>query len=77
MGIRLPSGRLVDSCLAKLKPGEPFFVLRAQDLSAPTFVMKWASDNRKFISREKYEEAVQQAFDMQRWGNENGARNPT
>lgn len=77
MGVRLPDGELQDPCLSKIKPGEPFFVLRAQDVSAPTIVLEWAMRNREFISHAKYEEAIQCAFDMQKWGLENGARNPT
>ena len=33
---------LGDSCLAKLREGEPIFVLRSQDLSAPGLVRAWA-----------------------------------
>lgn len=42
MGKRREDGTWEDSCLEKLKPGEPFFVLRAQDRTAPILVEVWA-----------------------------------
>ena len=33
--------------VAKLKPGEPCFVLRGQDLSAPAAVRAWIEDVRR------------------------------
>lgn len=43
MGMKLPDGTWKSCCLDKLKPGEPFFVLRAQDLLAPILVDQWAA----------------------------------
>ncbi len=31
-----------DLCIGKLKPGEPYFVLRGQDVIASTLVEEWA-----------------------------------
>ncbi|MDB5607744.1 MAG: hypothetical protein JWP25_4644 [Bradyrhizobium sp.] len=33
-------------CLAKLRPGEPFFVLLGRDKQAPNAVMTWANDRQ-------------------------------
>lgn len=33
--------------LAKLRPGEPYFLLIGRDLLAPALVKKWADDNRQ------------------------------
>lgn len=53
------------NCLAKLKPGEPFFVLRAQDLSADFFVEAWAAAaERRGCDPAKVREAMQCAADM-------------
>ncbi len=52
-------------CLAKLKPGEPFFVLRGQDALAPIFVRGWAEMARQNgLSAEKFAEAMKRADAM-------------
>jgi len=38
----MDNGTIQDSCLEKVKPGEPIFVLRAQDRLAPIVVRLWA-----------------------------------
>lgn len=44
MGYRDTTGKWVDSCLDKLKPGEPFVVLRGQDILAPAALLKWCDE---------------------------------
>jgi hypothetical protein len=67
MGKRLADGTWQDSCLLKVKPEEPIFVLRAQDSSAPALVREWARRNRPTISDDKYNEALQCAVAMEHW----------
>ena len=42
MGFKREDGTFQDTCLDKVKPGEPIFVLRAQDKLAPALVRLWA-----------------------------------
>lgn len=52
--------------LAKLKPGEPFFVLRGQDKLAVAAVRQWANDAEKAgIPQAKVENARKCAWAMQ------------
>ena len=44
------------TCLAKVAPDEPIFVLRAQDTSAPSVVLEWVKQN-PHISQKRREEA--------------------
>lgn len=69
MGFRREDGTFDDACLAKVKPGEPIFVLRAQDLTAPLMVREWARANFTNISPEKYDEAMECADAMEKWPN--------
>lgn len=41
MGYRDTTGKWVDPCLAKLKPGEPFVCLRGQDDLAVATLVFW------------------------------------
>lgn len=72
----------IDSCLAKVKPGEPIFVLRGQDMLAPHFVRAWATlahreshlvtinhASGNFIPDERYREAIQKSWKMEDWPN--------
>ena len=56
MGYRDPeSGQWVETCFNKLKPGEPYFVLRAQDTLASSLVRAWASlAKANGLSEEKF-----------------------
>ena len=68
MGIKTAKGRISDGCLRKVKPGEPFFVLRGQDRLAPALVRAWASLARETgCSEEKCFEAEQLAQRMERF----------
>lgn len=60
-----------DACLSKCAPGEPIFVLRAQDSLAPHIVREWADAARMagHISGDKYEEALACANRMEAWPN--------
>lgn len=60
MGKRREDGTWEDSCLAKVKPNEPIFVLRAQDKLASTLVRRWAVQARE---QGCPEEKVQEAYD--------------
>lgn len=60
----------LDSRLGKVKPGEPIFVLRAQDLTADRFVLDWANEAHVHgLSKDKEEHARQIAYAMRRWPN--------
>lgn len=62
-----------DSCLAKVKEGEPIFVLRAQDKSAAMFVRMWSSMALQMgCPEEKVFEARALALKMDRWREANG-----
>lgn len=70
MGKRNDDGTWHDNCLEKLHPGEPFFVLRAQDQLAPRTIRAWARDARQHgLPNEKYKEALQTANEMELWPN--------
>ncbi len=43
MGIRNADGSINDRCLDNVQPGEPIFVLRAQDACAPYAIKAWAN----------------------------------
>jgi hypothetical protein len=68
MGRRNDDGTWQDSCLAKLKPGEPFFVLRAQDILASAGVRVWAARAKASGTPEhKVIEAIRTADEMEKW----------
>jgi hypothetical protein len=68
MGKRLADGTWQDSCLAKIKPEEPIFVLRAQDKLAPALVEDWADRAATHgCSAEKVAEARTTAAAMRDW----------
>lgn len=52
--------------MAKLAPGEPVFVLRGQDVSAPDAVRHWA-DMTAGIPDSKYRDALACALEMEQW----------
>lgn len=55
-------------CLAKLKPGEPYFVLRGQDTLAPDLVREWASfAAADGCPQEKLDDANRIADAMEAW----------
>ena len=57
-----------DACLAKVQPGEPIFVLRAQDMLAPAIVRKWAEEAEQHgCDAQKVAEARQCARAMDMW----------
>lgn len=77
MGKRLADGTWQDSCLAKVKPGEPFFVLRSQDQTAPYAVRTWAREARRAgMNQAKFDEAMETARAMEEWANEHGKKIP-
>jgi hypothetical protein len=54
--------------LDNLKPGEPFFVLRAQDKLSPGLIREWAVAAAQFgASAEKVREALATADAMEQW----------
>ena len=66
-----------DSCLAKLKPGEPIFVLRAQDMVAPEIVRAWAiAANSKGTPLRKTDAAMDLADEMDKWTHTHGSKVP-
>jgi hypothetical protein len=67
VGFKREDGTFDDACLEKVKPGEPIFVLRAQDMSAPDIVRAWTAANWHRISFEKAEEAMLCAAAMEAW----------
>lgn len=68
MGKRLEDGSWKDACLDKLRPGEPFFVLRAQDKFAPLLVDLWAElAGEHGCPTDKVHEAFNTADQMRSW----------
>lgn len=76
MGYKRADGTFDDACLAKVKPGEPIFVLRGQDLSAPETVRVWAHLNQVTLDSAKMDEALECADAMSRWAEEHGGKLP-
>lgn len=68
MGKRLADGTWQDSCLSNVKPGEPIFVLRAQDKLAPELIRDWAiKAHINGASDDKVNEALATANAMEDW----------
>ena len=68
MGKRLADGTWQDSCLEKVQPEEPIFVLRGQDMLAPKLVEEWALEARKHgLKMDKFIEAMTTADAMRAW----------
>ncbi len=66
-----------ESCLAKVAPGEPIFVLRAQDQLAPGIVREWATRAIDAgVRPAKVLEAYKLADAMTLWQGEHGAKVP-
>lgn len=65
---------LRNPCVRKLETGEPFFVLRGQDITAAEFVSAWADENRGTLDDDKFTEAHGIAGRMRAWPRR---RNPT
>ena len=68
---------LADQCLAKLHPGEPFFVLRGQDILAADAVDAWltaALTGQPTISYAKSREAALCMNAMREWAFHHGKR---
>lgn len=61
----------LDPCYAKLVPGEPFFVLRGQDVFAPALVRMWAEKVVLAgpVDKEKIGIALATADAMEAWPN--------
>lgn len=86
MGKRLEDGTWQDSCLDKVQPGEPIFVLRSTDYFAPLLVAEWATQATKCAgtgeesmdqeTRAKAAEAFEMAAAMLRWQNDHGCKIP-
>jgi hypothetical protein len=73
----LAQGHDVHGCLHRLKPGEPFFALRAQDKLAPALVAHWAELALLHgCGQDKVEQAGDVAVRMQVWANEHAAKWP-
>jgi hypothetical protein len=65
-----PIAAFDDACLMKVKPGEPIFVLRAQDLLSPVFVRGWALAAQAVgLPKERFDEAMACAAAMEAWPN--------
>lgn len=70
MGYKKDDGTWHDTCLDKLKPGEPFFVLRAQDIHASQLVRLWAyMAELSGCPEKKVWEAIQTVSAMEEWPN--------
>ena len=68
MGRRTTDGKIEDKCLERVRPGEPFFVLRAQDKLAPLLIELWADMARaNGLPIKKYREAMSRASEMRQW----------
>lgn len=58
---------LRNPCVRKLETGEPFFVLRGQDRSAPYLVEEWVNRNGVHASADKVADALRIASAMHHW----------
>lgn len=77
MGRRLADGTWQDSCLAKVRPEEPIFVLRSQDKTAPVAVRNWAREARRAgMNQAKFDEAMETARAMEDWATVHGSKIP-
>lgn len=57
-----------DACLAKLKFGEPYVVLRGQDVLAIAALAKWCSDaERAAVPTAKVADMRETMAEMERW----------
>jgi hypothetical protein len=65
-GFKQLANELRHGCLA-LKRDEPFFVLRGQDVTAPSCVDHWCNLNNASAPEAKIEAARDVAFSMQRY----------
>lgn len=76
MGYKREDGTFDDACLDKVKPGEPIFVLRGRDLSAPELVRLWMTVNQETLADDKAGEALQCAAAMEAWARAHGGKYP-
>lgn len=60
----------------KIGEDEPVFLLRAKDTFAPTVVRLWAELVDASGDEDLADHVFKHAMDMERWQNENGAKNP-
>lgn len=68
MGKRLETGELKDSCLENVRPGEPFFVLKANDVTSPWIIRQWAARAQSIgTPQTKIDEALACAAAMEEW----------
>ena len=60
---------LAHPCLRSLKPGEPFFVLKGQDITASEAVEHWILNNIRRLGKtnKKIISAQKKLFEMQQW----------
>jgi hypothetical protein len=64
-------------CLAKLRPGEPFFVLLGRDKQAPNAVMTWANDRQAAEGKSDWtEQARQVAYSMAEYSGASAVPSP-
>ena len=52
--------------LSKIKPDEPFFVLRGQDFTSPRLIMEWIKENLH-VNDDKLREAFECALKMKNY----------
>lgn len=70
MGKRMEDGSWKDECLEKLKHGEPFFVLRAQDKFAWRLVEIWIwFAQLANVNQPKIQRAISTLNAMKHWQN--------
>ena len=66
----IKSKELESGCITKAADNEPLFVLRAQDMLAPSLVRMWAIDAEQAgCPKEKVLEALALADAMEAWPN--------
>lgn len=68
MGYRDTSGKWVDPVFAKLKPGEPFVVLRGQDILAAATLVRWCQLARENgVPEAKVLDMEKNIAEMRKW----------
>ena len=68
MGKRMADGTWRDDCLHKLRHGEPFVVMRGQDMLVPDVLVMWCVEAVKNgVPQSKVDEMLDTIEEMKKW----------